>query len=97
MAKNTILMIAVAVILMVVVFHVDIADGQIWICNPGYANCNNGYCCPWTHPICVGIGKCCPLAYPIYFNGRCYRWLGRSIGDGNNSTADAVQAAPKLG
>jgi len=92
MIKSQTKFVAVVVVLMMIVFHVDVVNSQIWVCGSGYTNCNNGYCCPTAAPICGGIGRCCPSAYPIYYNGRCYRLAGKStVADSEVLAVDATR------
>ncbi|CAF0943888.1 unnamed protein product [Adineta ricciae] len=93
MAKNATAMMAIGVVLMMIVFQSSIVNGQvIWLCPVGSTNCNNGFCCPSSTPVCGGIGRCCPSNYPIYYNNRCYGIVGKSsISD---TKVDAVVAIP---
>ncbi|CAF4010574.1 unnamed protein product [Adineta steineri] len=78
MIKGETKLMVLAVVLMMIVYHVDVVNSQMWVCQSGFTNCNNGYCCAAATPICGGVGKCCPSAYPTYYNDKCYNLSAKS-------------------
>jgi hypothetical protein len=87
MVKYETKMVAMAIVILMVIFNIGIIDAEQCV-----TNCGNGYCCPASYPLCVrGLPKCCPLGTIFYSNGYCYGRSGKSGVDGPKSaSADAA-------
>ncbi|CAF1229136.1 unnamed protein product [Rotaria sordida] len=77
----------IAVVLVMIIFHIGVINGQQCVTNSG-----NGYCCSAAYPMCVqGFPKCCPSRTIFYYNGYCYFRSGKSTGnDTKTASADVA-------